>query len=107
MCPPPVPHKTNPKLNYTPNTKAPWSEARGPKIGGPGSAPFGLTVATGHSNTLPLGHGPQPEQNHPAPIEPRQRYRRDEGGYLLSVARGTWFPDHGPGKDGPGTSGEI
>ena len=26
MCPPPVPHKTNPKLNYTPNTKGPWSE---------------------------------------------------------------------------------
>ena len=53
-----LPNKTDPELIYKANTKGPWSETRGPMIGGPGPWSCGSTVAIRHSNPLPLVHGP-------------------------------------------------
>ena len=44
------PNKITPKWIYKANTKGPMSEARGPRIGGPGPPSYCSTVAIGPSN---------------------------------------------------------
>ena len=53
-----LPNKTAPEWIYNANTKGPWSETRGPGIGGPGPWSFVSTVAIGLSNPLPLVRAP-------------------------------------------------
>ena len=45
-----LPNKITPEWIYKANTKGPWSETRGPRIGGPGPKCCSSTAWIGHSN---------------------------------------------------------